>query len=169
MAVKCTKCPAVGSNQHHGLAHTGCGGVFRRIPGRVAATPDPNMGAANPQPPVNPKTAQGAKKFSLRHIPLPAQVECNRALEDGVGKYGAANWRETGVPASTYMDAAKRHLDQWWDGGQERASDSGVHNLGHAMACLCILLDAQWNGTLFDDRPEPCKNTDELLKREVEP
>lgn len=116
---------------------------------------------------VNPKTAQGNKKHALRLLPLPAEVEVCRALEDGVAKYGAANWREKGVPATVYIDAAMRHIKQWFDGGQERASDSNVHNLGHAMACLAILIDAQWNATLHDDRPTPCRDTDLLLKREV--
>lgn len=114
---------------------------------------------------VNPKSAQGAKKYSLRHLPLPAAIEVNRALEDGVLKYGAANWRATGVAASVYVDAALRHLAQWYDGGQENANDSGVHNLGHAMACLAILIDAQANGKLVDDRPIKCVATDTLLLR----
>lgn len=113
----------------------------------------------------NPKSVQGAKKYSLRLLPLPAEVEVNRALEDGLQKYGAANWRETGVAASVYVDACLRHLQQWFDGSQERANDSNVHNLGHAMACLAIIIDAQWNTKLIDDRPTPCRDTDELLKR----
>lgn len=133
-------------------------------PGRNPPTHDPIMDTAS-TPAVNPKTAQGNKKFALRLLPLPAEVEVNRALEDGLKKYGAANWRESGVPATVYVDAARRHLAQWFDGGQERASDSGVHNLGHAMACLAILLDAQWNNTMHDDRPAPCRDTDALLLR----
>jgi hypothetical protein len=43
-------------------------------------------------------------------------------------------------------------LFAWFD-GEEVASDSGVHHLGHAMACLAILLDAQETGNLVDDRP----------------
>lgn len=115
----------------------------------------------------NPKTAQGQRKYSLRHIPLPAKIELCRALEDGVAKYGAANWRISGVPASVYVDACQRHLDQWYDGSQETASDSNVHNLGHAMACLAILIDAQANGKLIDDRPTPCVDTDALLARPI--
>lgn len=114
----------------------------------------------------NPKAAQGAKKFSLRHLPLPAAVAVNQALEDGVKKYGAANWRETGVAASVYVDAALRHLSQWYDGRQENANDSGVHNLGHAMACLAIIIDAQHHGKLIDDRPPTaCHDTDAILLR----
>lgn len=126
---------------------------------------DPAIAAATPYPDGNPKSIQGAKKFSLRLLPLPAAIVVNQALENGMHKYGAANWRKTGVAASVYVDAALRHLAQWFDGSQENAIDSGVHNLGHAMACLAILVDAQANGTLQDDRPMACKDTDQLVTR----
>lgn len=116
-------------------------------------------------PDGNPKSAQGAKKYSLRYLPLPANVAVNQALEDGAKKYGPANWREKGVAASVYVDAALRHLSQWYDGHQDNASDSGVHNLGHAMACLAIIIDAEANGTLTDDRPFGCADTDAVLLR----
>lgn len=116
-------------------------------------------------PDGNPKSLQGAKKHSLRYLPLPAAVEVNRAFADGAAKYGAANWREKGVACTVYIDAALRHISQYFDGGQKDAADSKVHNLGHAMACLAIIIDAEWNGTLKDDRPFPCKDTDALLKR----
>lgn len=126
--------------------------------------PEPTT-PATAYPDGNPKSLQGAKKFSLRYLPLPAAVEVNRALEDGAKKYGAANWRKTGVAASVYVDAALRHLAQWYDGGQKDAADSGVHNLGHAMACLAILIDAESCDKLIDDRPEPCPDTDGVLLR----
>lgn len=117
-------------------------------------------------PDGNPKSVQGAKKYDLMYLPLPAKIEVNRALEDGAKKYGKANWRETGVSASVYLNAAMRHMDQYNE-GQERASDSGVHNLGHAMACLAIIIDAAANGKLIDDRPTPCVDTDALLSRNL--
>ena len=43
------------------------------------------------------------------------------------------------------------HLNAWAE-GEEAAPDSGVHHLGHARACLGILLDAQETGNLIDDR-----------------
>lgn len=120
-------------------------------------------------PDGNPKSLQGAKKYSLRYLPLPAAIAVNQALEDGAGKYGPANWRQTGVAATVYVDAAMRHLAQWFDGAQENAVDSGVHNLGHAMACFAIIIDAQVNGKLIDDRPTACVDTDKLLLRPVKP
>lgn len=116
-------------------------------------------------PDGNPKSAQGAKKFSLRHTPTVALIHLNTALADGVVKYGAANWREKGVAASVYIDAALRHIFLYYDGGEDLSSDSGVKHLGHAMACLSIILDAEASGTLKDDRPMPMPNLSTLLER----
>lgn len=70
---------------------------------------------------------------------------------DGEIKYGHRNWRDKKVVARIYIDAATRHLQAWAE-GEEIAPDSGVHHLGHARACLGILLDAQETGNLIDDR-----------------
>ncbi|ANH51087.1 endolysin; inhibits RNA polymerase [Pseudomonas phage VSW-3] len=158
---QCEFCGATSDNQNAAIRYR----QYERDMAANGPTPDPKMGAASTQPAVNPKTAQGDKKYPLHLLPLSAQVEVNRALEDGMKKYGLANWRETGVPAHVYVAAAKRHIEQWFDGGQERASDSDVHNLGHAMACMAIIIDAQWNGKLIDDRPSPTRDTDLLLLR----
>lgn len=132
----------------------------------TSLTPDPKpaQAPATRYADGNPKSAQGAKKYDLMYLPLPARIAVNQALEDGAKKYGKANWRETGVSASVYLNAAARHMDQYNE-GQELASDSLVHNLGHAMACLAIIIDAAANGKLIDDRPFPCVNTDALLLR----
>ena len=122
-------------------------------------------GIAAGYPDGNPKSLQGAKKYSLRYLPLPAAIAVNQAFEDGAKKYGAANWREKGVATTVYIDAALRHIELYFDCGQQKAADSGIHNLGHAMACLAIILDAEHNGTLTDDRPFPCKDGDSLLQR----
>ena len=68
------------------------------------------------------------------------------ALMDGNDKYGPYNWRDKAVSARIYVDACKRHLDAWLE-GEDTSSDAGVHHLGHARACLAILLDAQEYGT----------------------
>lgn len=85
------------------------------------------------------------------------------AMMDGAAKYGAWNWRDKEVIASIYIDAAKRHLDCWFE-GQETASDSKVHHLGHAIACCAILLDAQAKDKMVDDRPKDPDNLDFLEK-----
>ena len=111
---------------------------------------------------TNPKTKYGKAKPAIGLIPGPALLHIADAFGDGAQKYGPANWRVDPVSASTYINAALRHLYSWFD-GEELAEDSGVHHLGHAAACLAIVLDAQAQGTLVDDRPNPGK-TSELIK-----
>lgn len=100
----------------------------------------------------NPKDLLGSKKPSLSKIPSIALLWESLAMMDGGGKYGPFNWRANKVIASIYIDACKRHLDAWFE-GQMYAEDSGCHHLGHARACLGILLDAEATGNLIDDRP----------------
>jgi hypothetical protein len=110
----------------------------------------------------NPKDLFGNKKLPLHLIPSTAQVAEALAMADGAGKYGPYNWRDKAVKASIYVAACKRHLDLWFE-GQRVASDSGVHHLGHARACLGILIDAEANDCLVDDRPKPA-NLETLFK-----
>lgn len=102
----------------------------------------------------NPKDLIGQTKPTLWVIPPAALLHMGRAMGNGAKRYGAYNWREHAVIASIYLDAAQRHILSWLD-GEEVAEDSGVHHLGHAMACLAILLDAQETGNLKDNRPKP--------------
>ena len=101
---------------------------------------------------TNPKDLLGAKKPDASKIPAVAIAWESLAMMDGAGKYDPYNWRANKVVASIYIAAAKRHLDAWFE-GEEEAEDSGCHHLGHARACLGILLDAQETGNLLDDRP----------------
>jgi len=101
---------------------------------------------------VNPKDLFGNKKVSMSKLPASAVAHGSMAMMDGAEKYGAYNWRDKSVIASIYIDGAKRHMDLWFE-GQQNASDSGVHHLGHAIACCAILLDAELTNSLVDDRP----------------
>jgi hypothetical protein len=102
---------------------------------------------------VNPKDALGVKKVSLSKLPAVATAHGAHAMMDGARKYGPYNWRDKQILASIYVDACKRHIEEWFDSRVEVAEDSGVHHLGHAIACLAIILDAQATGNLVDDRP----------------
>lgn len=113
---------------------------------------DPETGCPVGYPDDNPKTAVGLTKPPFHVIPPSALVELGQAMKDGKAKYGLMNWRNSKVSSSVYFDAAMRHLLAWWD-GEDTASDSGVHHLSHAMACMAILTDARHQGTLNDDRP----------------
>jgi hypothetical protein len=101
---------------------------------------------------TNPKDLLGVKKPSMTKIPAIALLWESLAMMDGGGKYGPYNWRDNAVIASIYVDALKRHVDAWYE-GLRLADDSGCHHLGHARACLGILLDAEATGNLIDDRP----------------
>lgn len=112
----------------------------------------------------NPKDKLAANKVDLSLLPDIAMFHGAHAMMDGARKYGPYNWRDNAVLARVYIGAAKRHI-AYWAAGEERAKDSGVHHLGHAIACLSILLDAQATGNLGDDRaksPELIAVLDEL-------
>lgn len=107
---------------------------------------------AAPSSNPNPKDAIGVHKASLSKFPAVALAHGAHAMMNGADKYGAFNWRGHPVIASIYVDACARHVAAWFD-REALAEDSGVHHLGHALACLAILLDAEATGNLVDDRP----------------
>ena len=99
----------------------------------------------------NPKDVIGSDKLPLHLWPTTATAMGCIGLLEGAVKYGRLNWRHTGVRASIYVDACKRHLDAWME-GENVAPDSGVPHLANALACLAIIVDAQAAGKLTDDR-----------------
>lgn len=105
---------------------------------------------------TNPKDQFGRMKPPLHLIPPAATIIESMAMKNGSDKYGPFNWRGKTVAATVYLGAALRHIAAWMD-GEENASDSGVHHLGHARASLGIILDAQVQGSMVDDRPIPGK------------
>jgi hypothetical protein len=124
-----------------------------RYEGEFNVYKDENTGKIGAEEPLtNPKDRLGIKKIQLNLVPAAGIFHEAAAMEDGAQKYGPFNWRDNNVRASIYFAAALRHLYAWFD-GEECAEDSGCHHLGHARACLGILLDAMETGSLGDDRP----------------
>ena len=103
---------------------------------------------------TNPKDAIGSDKMPLHLWPNTATVLGTLGLLDGAAKYGRSNYRVMGVRASIYYDALRRHVDAWFE-GEDIDPDSGIPHLGHALACLAILVDAEAAGKLTDDRMYP--------------
>lgn len=101
---------------------------------------------------TNPKDLIGIKKPPLGLIPPVALIHESLAMKNGAAKYGPYNWRSNPVQCTIYIDACLRHLLAYQD-GEDYASDSSVHHLGHARACLGIILDALATGNLIDNRP----------------
>lgn len=114
--------------------------------------PEDRPAAGEGYPDNNPKTVMGLAKPGTHQIPPIAIYVMGEGMRDGEAKYGLMNWRENSVAASVYYDAIMRHLTAWWD-GHNYAEDSGVHHLGHLMACAAILVDAMHGGNLIDNRP----------------
>ena len=103
---------------------------------------------------TNPKDAIANGKIPLHLWPATATAMGAIGLLDGRFKYGNANWREAGVRASVYVSACQRHLAAWYE-NEDNDPDSGLPHLGHALACLAILVDAQAADKLTDDRQYP--------------
>lgn len=100
----------------------------------------------------NPKDLIGIRKVQLGLLPAAGKIAGALAMQDGAAKYGPYNWRSTEVNLTIYLDAIERHLLALRD-GEDEARDSGVHHLGHIIACASIILDAQETNNLVDDRP----------------
>ena len=114
--------------------------------------------------PTNPKDLIGITKQPILSAVSTASILYEaRAMADGVEKYGAFNYREKGVRIGVYVDACLRHVFAYFD-GEEVAADSKAHHLGHAKACLGIIIDGIEQGNLVDDRPISGKSP-ELLER----
>lgn len=101
--------------------------------------------------PSNPKDLIGSSKIPIHLWPTTATLMGALGFLDGALKYGRSNFREVGVRASIYYDAARRHLDAWFE-GEDIDPDSGLPHLAHALACLGILVDAEAAEKLNDDR-----------------
>lgn len=115
---------------------------------------------------TNPKDAVGTKKWR-QYTTVPATVlwELGVAMLEGARKYGRHNYRVAGVRSSVYIDAAKGHIDQYWE-GEDIDPESGIHHVTKAIASLVVLRDAMINDRCMDDRP-PKANIDKV-RREMQ-
>lgn len=101
------------------------------------------------EPPTNPKHKASADKPPLALIP-PVALELEAlAFADGETKYSRKSWRR-GASVEVYLSAAMRHMHKWAE-GITHDDKSGQHHLGHARACLAILIDAEVGGSLIKD------------------
>lgn len=101
--------------------------------------------------PTNPKDAIGSNKLPLHLWPTTATAVGCVGMLNGALKYGRSNFRAVGIRASIYYDAARRHIDAWFE-GEECDPDDGVPHLAAALSCLAIIVDAQAAGKFTDDR-----------------
>lgn len=113
---------------------------------------------------TNPKDAIGTKKARwFSYIPVRTLVGPGLAMLEGAVKYGKHNYRNAGVRASVYIDAAVvGHIMPWFE-GEDIDPDSGLNHLDKAIASLLILRDGMLEGNWVDDRPPKAKNIRELI------
>lgn len=102
--------------------------------------------------PTNPKDLVGVKKVAMSCLSMPVLMEMGLGMQEGAMKYGRHNYRHEGVAASTYFDAALRHLASWYE-GQDTDPGSGLPHLVKLMTTIMVLRDAQIQGKETDDRP----------------
>jgi len=102
----------------------------------------------------NPKAKYAAAKVPIHLWPNTATIEGCLALHEGALKYGRSNYRATYIKATDYYSATRRHFDSWFE-GQDIDPDSGLKQLGKAIACLAVLIDAIAAGRFIDDRQYP--------------
>lgn len=106
--------------------------------------------------PDNPKMVQAQKegKVPAEFIPFRPLAAVARVMATGAHKYGVRNWRIDPIRASTYSGAIFRHAFLEWAQGIDADKDSGEHPLAHVVACCLLVMDAEMQGTLIDDRTE---------------
>lgn len=95
-------------------------------------------------------TKHDADKVDLSLISRVSLEQEARALQFGEKKYGRYNYTK-GFEASRLVAACLRHVTAWND-GEDLDPESGLHHLGHAKACLGMLLHIEQLGTLTDNR-----------------
>ena len=107
---------------------------------------------------TNPKDAVASRKVGLSVLPVRVLYEVALGLMEGAVKYGPFNWRRSRVRVTVYIDAAKRHLDQFIEGEDldvDMPAGYRVHHISKAIAGLMIVRDALMRGSAIDDRPPP--------------
>ena len=127
-----------------------CGGS--EVAGAGHDCPNDFSYPAPPETTVNPKELAGSRKPATWSVmPRWVSLLVGRVMSVGAAKYGAFNYRESRIAASTYQDAMERHASLWFD-GEDNDPETGVSHLASIIASCSLLLDAQASGKLDDDR-----------------
>lgn len=130
--------------------------------GELRPHPNPKQGLSTMED-TNPKDGIGIRKWrQYAVVPCSFVWGMGVAMLEGALKYGRHNYRVAGVRASVYVDAAKGHIDQFWE-GEDLDPDSQLHHILKAGASLAVLYDGIAYENWVDDRP-PKMNLDAFRK-----
>lgn len=99
-------------------------------------------------------------------LPWKELEEVVKGFEFGKRKYDENNWKK-GLAYSRVFDATQRHLMAWFCDREQKASDSGLDHLAHAICNLLFLMwyDNNLEGD-WDDRPSgnpPARNNKPMV------
>jgi hypothetical protein len=83
-------------------------------------------------------------------LPPEFKNEVAKAFMYGAKKYTRHNYL-TGMEWHRMKAACERHLDKFWQ-GEEIDPETGVHHLGHAGACIAMLMMHVVHGLGTDNR-----------------
>ena len=109
---------------------------------------------------TNPKDSVGSGKWrQFGTMPMRVLWEVAVAMMEGGLKYGRHNYREAGVRATVYTDAAIGHVTQWIE-GEDKDPDTGLSHITKAIASLMVLRDGMLEDNFVDDRPYRHKGLD---------
>lgn len=101
----------------------------------------------------NPKDLAARQRVNIALLPSSGIIHGAMACMDGAEKYGPYNFRDEKISFLGYISAIQRHALDLVD-GEDCASDSLCHHLGHIIATASILIDAIENDCVIDDRPK---------------
>lgn len=117
----------------------------RRNEAAAAVTPGPYSGTGGV------KADTGKDPWHL--LPWDALREIVKVLAFGARKYAERNW-EKGLPHSRTVPAALRHIVSWWQDGEQKDPETGLHPLAHAACEILFALAFEVRGRKeLDDRP----------------
>jgi len=94
-----------------------------------------------------------AGKLPYHLLPWDAVDQVCAVLRFGAKKYAARNW-ESGLSASQLFSATSRHMKDWFQYGNDRDEETGLHPLAHAGCEVLFGLALTLRGKLIDDRPK---------------
>jgi hypothetical protein len=83
------------------------------------------------------KDDHGKLRWDL--IPIKPLKEIAKVYNFGLKKYSENSWQNLPNARSRYYAAAKRHLEDWWDGDLVD-EESGLHPLAHTIWNLICLI-----------------------------
>ena len=97
---------------------------------------------------VGLKYDQGKPPLAI--VPSPLIDSIAHAMGYGADKYGMHNYK-LGMSNIRLLSACKRHINAYIN-GEDNDSESGIHHLGHAGACLAMLMELDRLGKLEEER-----------------